>query len=175
MNLREELTTKIHSDFYCSKEDDIRNRMFALLTSAKNDDEKIKEYLNNFRVTKDYHYKFEIVNYTCSSSGQYMKKHMHNDCAFTAVHYIKFNKEEHRGTTFHNKHPHVDFIPSFKQKFYEMKDMNDITNSWAMKAWTFGVEEDDICFSPAKLMHSVSQPKGDDLRITIVMNIDIEE
>ena len=53
--------------------------------------------------------------------------------------------------------------------------MNDITNSWAMKAWTFGVEEDDICFSPAKLMHSVSQPKGDDLRITIVMNIDIEE
>ena len=138
-------------------------------------DEKIKEYLNNFKIIEDYHYKFEIVNYTCSSSGQYMKKHMHNDCAFTAVHYIKFNKEEHRGTTFHNRHPHVDFIPSFKQKFYEIKDMNDIANSWAMKAWTFGVEEDDICFSPAKLMHSVSQPKGDDLRITIVMNIDIEE
>ncbi len=51
MNLREELTTKIHSDFYCSKEDDIRNRMFALLTSAKNDDEKIKEYLKIYQLS----------------------------------------------------------------------------------------------------------------------------
>ena len=137
--------------------------------------EKIKEYLSNFKVIKDYHYKFEIVNYTCSGSGQYMKRHMHDDCAFSAVHYIKFNREEHMGTTFHNLLPHIDFIPSFKQKFDEIKDLSDIRNSWATRAWTFDVEEDDICFSPAKLMHSVSPPKGDDLRITIVMNIDIEE
>ena len=45
----------------------------------------------------------------------------------------------------------------------------------AVKGISFNVEEDEICFSPAILQHSVSQPKGDDLRITIAMNIDVLE
>ena len=166
-------SSNIHHELEDGNNDNFRKINYSSLLPLY--DEKVKEYLNNFGVTKDYHYKFEIVNYTCSSSGQYMKRHIHSDCVFSAVHYIKFNKEEHRGTTFHNRHPHVDFIPSFKQKFYEIKDTNDVANSWTTRNWTFDVEEDDICFSPAKLMHSVSQPKGDDLRITIVMNIHIEE
>ena len=61
------------------------------------------------------------------------------------------------------------------EKYYEYvlkkMDLGDGPSEEDLKA----IEEDDICFSPAKLMHSVSQPKGDDLRITIVMNIDIEK
>ena len=166
-------SSNIHQEFDDRNNDNFKKINYSSLVPLYN--EKIKEYLSNFKVIKDYHYKFEIVNYTCSSSGQYMKRHMHDDCAFSAVHYIKFNREEHMGTTFHNTNPHIDFIPSFKQKFDEIKDLSDIANSWAMNSWTFDIEEDDFCFSPAKLMHSVSQSKGDDLRITIVMNIDIEE
>ena len=104
-----------------------------------------------------------------------MQRHIHTKCAFNAVHYVKFNKKEHMGTTFHNRNSYVDFLPNLREKFYEIKSANDITNSWAMENWTFNVEEDEICFSPAVLQHSVSQPKGDDLRITIAMNIDISE
>ena len=104
-----------------------------------------------------------------------MQRHIHTECAFSAVHYVKFNKKEHMGTTFHNRNSYVDFLPTLREKFYEIKSTNDITNSWAMENWTFDVEEDEICFSPAILQHSVSQPKGDDLRITIAMNIDVLE
>ena len=138
-------------------------------------DEKVRKYLNNFKFKKDFHYKFKIVNYTCAGKGQYMKKHIHPGCAFSGVHYIKFNEKEHMGTTFHNRHPHIEFIPELNNKFGKIKNVNDIAQSWTMKDWTFDVEEDCICFSPSALMHSVSQPKGNDLRITIAINIDIVE
>ena len=137
-------------------------------------DEKVKEYLSNFKFREDYRYRFNIVNYTCTSKGQFMKKHIHPG-QFSAAHHIKFNKEEHKGTTFHNRHPYIDYMELFKKdkKFNSIKDISDISHSWSMKDWTFHVDEDDICFSPASLMHSVSQVKSDDLRITIIINVDI--
>jgi len=165
--------SKIHSDLDGKANDNFKKINYSSLIPLYN--EKIKEYLSNFKVIEDYNYKFKIINYTCSSSGQYMQRHIHTKCAFNAVHYVKFNKKEHMGTTFHNRNSYVDFLPNLREKFYEIKSENDITNSWAMENWTFNVEEDEICFSPAVLQHSVSQPKGDDLRITIAMNIDISE
>ena len=165
--------SKIHHELDDKGNDNFKKIKYSSLVPLYN--EKIKEYLSNFKVIEDYNYKFKIVNYTCSSSGQYMQRHIHTECAFSAVHYVKFNKKEHMGTTFHNRNSYVDFLPTLREKFYEIKSTNDITNSWAMENWTFDVEEDEICFSPAILQHSVSQPKGDDLRITIAMNIDVLE
>lgn len=43
--MKEELTTKMHSEFKCSDEDDIRNRVFSLLSFVAYDDaENIERY-----------------------------------------------------------------------------------------------------------------------------------
>ena len=78
---------------------------------------------------------------------------------------------KHKRTTFHNRHPYIDYMELFEKdkKFNSIKD-SDISNSWI--DWTFDVDEDDICFSPSSLMHSVSQVKSDDLE-TIIINVDI--
>ena len=138
--------SKIHHELDDKGNDNFKKINYSSLVPLYN--EKIKEYLSNFKVIEDYNYKFKIVNYTCSSSGQYMQRHIHTECAFSADHYVKFNKKEHMGTTFHNRNSYVDFLPTLREKFYEIKSTNDITNSWAMENWTFDVEEDEICFSP---------------------------
>ena len=138
-------------------------------------DEKIREYLSNFKFKRDYRYTFKIANYTCSGKEQFMNKHIHSGCVFSAVHYIKFKKGEHIGTKFHNRHSHIDYITTLSDQFTKIKDTNDIANSWALRSWTFETEEDDICFSPATLMHSVPKQESDNLRMTIAVNIDIHE
>jgi len=43
--MKEELTTKMHSEFKCSGDDDIRNRVFSLLSIVEQDDtENIEKY-----------------------------------------------------------------------------------------------------------------------------------
>ena len=52
MELKEELTTKMHSEFSVSVETDIKHRVFSLLTltGVKNED-SIKKWLSNYDVT----------------------------------------------------------------------------------------------------------------------------
>jgi hypothetical protein len=50
--LKEELTTKMHSEFTVSKETDVKHRVYALLTlTGINDKDKIKKYASTYRVT----------------------------------------------------------------------------------------------------------------------------
>jgi hypothetical protein len=50
--MKEELTTKMHGEFQCSKEDDIRNRVFSALKIANySNKEKLKYYAEMYQVT----------------------------------------------------------------------------------------------------------------------------
>jgi acyl-CoA-binding protein len=50
--MKEELTTKMHSEFQCSKADDIRNRVFSVLKIADySNKENLKKYALMYQVT----------------------------------------------------------------------------------------------------------------------------
>jgi len=62
------------------------------------------EFFKNLNIKKEQlKYKFNIVNYTCLTSSQNMQSHVHDDCDFSAVHYIKFDNTVHSSTSFDNK------------------------------------------------------------------------
>ena len=52
--MKDELTTKMHSEFTCSEEDEIRNRVFSVLTVADYSNKKqLKKYSIIYAVTLD--------------------------------------------------------------------------------------------------------------------------
>jgi len=166
-------SSNLHHSF-----DDTKNKEFIdinyteLLPIYTN---KINEYLQNFKFKKNIQFKFKIVNYTCMTDSQFMRSHHHNDSDFSAVHYLKFNKKTHLPTTFENTNPYKDYIGYLRPNLKKCLNENDISNSWAFNDWCFDIEENDICFSPSYLYHSVPiQPLTNDTRICVVLNIEIE-
>ena len=134
-------------------------------------DKFVYQYLNQFRWKNNFSFIYEISNYTCMGKGQFMKKHTH-ESDFTAIHYIKFN-EKNESTKFYNLNPSINHLDIFSPDLLKNLDDSDILNSWAFKSWFLDVKEDNICFTPSALAHGVPQQQTDDLRITIVLNIDI--
>ena len=61
-----------------------------------------ERFFNNLNLNKSLKFEFNIVNYTCMTSSQFMKEHFHPDTDFTVVHYIKFDKKLHKPTLFRN-------------------------------------------------------------------------
>jgi hypothetical protein len=133
------------------------------------------EFFKNLKFKKEVKFKFEIVNYTCLTSSQYMRSHFHPECDFSAVHYIKFDKTAHTSTLFENNNNFSDFSEIIKPSLNNILDNNHILNSWYFKYFRLNIEEDDICITPSLLSHSISkQLNTDKTRITIVCNITLE-
>ena len=136
-------------------------------------EEKTKEYLNFFNFTKDADFEVKVINYTCMTSSQYLQSHVHQDCDFTAVHYIKFNENLHSPTVYENKNFLTQFINKINPGLYKSLDKKNILNSWCFEHFSIPVMENDICFIPSCLNHFVPKQKSEETRITIAMDIRI--
>ena len=126
---------------------------------------------------KEFKFKFEIVNYSAVTEGQYLPSHNHLEkagCDFSTVHYLNF-KKDHNLTSFFN--PAI-FAPFAKYIQPELKDMMDTQapdNSYFWEYFDFPVEEDNMLIFPAALNHEIkAQRPTKEPRITISSNIKIE-
>jgi hypothetical protein len=119
--------------------------------------------------------KIDLVNYTCTKSEQFMLEHNHLPYVFSAIHYIKFNNNEHSSTKFHSPTKYGEFTKQlFPETFLKKIDFTYFSNSWLYHDWKIDTEEDDFIMFPAILAHSIPTQISDELRITSVMNIFIE-
>jgi len=134
------------------------------------------EFLKNLKIKKkEIKFKFNIVNYTCLTSSQYMTSHVHGDCDFSAVHYIKFDDTIHTSTLFENNNNYIDYIEYLRPNLNKILDETCISNSWYYKDFRFKIKENDICIFPGLLSHSIlKQLETEKTRITIVCNITLE-
>jgi uncharacterized protein YfkK (UPF0435 family) len=134
------------------------------------------EFLKNLKLKKqEIKFKFNIVNYTCLTSSQYMTSHAHADCDFSAVHYIKFDDTIHTATLFENNNDYSNFSKTLRPNLNEILDETCTLNSWYYKNFRFKIKEDDICIVPGLLSHSISkQLETKKTRITLVCNITLE-
>ena len=124
----------------------------------------------------DYQFDFLIVNYTVLSKSNYMAPHLHPRADFSAVHYIQFDSKHHTQTVFENHSPHTDYINNLRPDLTDILSDKHSSNSWVYKDWALGIEEDDLCFSPAFLKHRIDpQDSKKKNRITIAINITIKK
>jgi hypothetical protein len=138
-------------------------------------EKKITEFFLLFQSKKNFQYNWKIANYTCMGKGQSMAKHMHSECDFSAVHYIKFDPKKHFPTKYYSPLIWGEFIDAHLavNDLKDPLDLDDVSNSWLSGAWSFNINEDDFVISPALLSHSVPVSTSDDLRMTIVLNISV--
>ena len=134
------------------------------------------EFLNNLKFKKkEMKFKFDIVNYTCLTSSQNMKSHVHADCDFSAIHYIKFDDTIHTPTVFENSNNYSNFSFQLRPNLFKILDERCILNSWYYNNYRFNIKENDICIVPGFLSHSVArQLETEKKRITIVCSLALE-
>jgi hypothetical protein len=134
-----------------------------------------EKFFSSLPLKKNIKFKFDIVNYTCMTSNQFMQSHYHPETDFTAVHYIKFNKKIHKPTFFENSHVFSNYVNVLRPNLENVLDVNNPINSWVSKDFWLNIEEEDICITPGVCFHYVPmQPKTNESRITIVSNITVE-
>jgi hypothetical protein len=117
-------------------------------------------------------FKFHMINYTCMLNNQYMIEHEHA-CDFSAVHYIKFNKNVHLPTFYINPmtwgfYSDRIFTPNWQTL---TSDNSKVKNSYMHKFFNLDVEEDDFVVTPGPLRHFVPASSSNELRMTIILNI----
>jgi hypothetical protein len=133
------------------------------------------EFFKKLKLNKSIEFKFEIINYTCLTSSQYMENHYHAECDFSAIHYIKFDEAIHTSTLFENNNNYADFSEFIRPNLMKILNKNDILNSWYYKYFRLNMKEDDICIIPGIISHSITkQIKTDKKRISIAINITLE-
>jgi hypothetical protein len=134
------------------------------------------EFFKNLKLTKkEIKIDFTIVNYTCLTSSQNMKSHIHPECDFSAVHYLKFDEKEHTSTLFENSNNYSSYIEYLRPSLDKILDKTCILNSWYYKNFRFNIKENDICIVPSILSHSIlKQAETEKTRITIVCNISLK-
>ena len=109
--------------------------------------------------------------YNVYGKGQDGMQHNHIGADFSAVHYLKFNPEHHRGTTFIN--PRIN-----EAKYYnelrgdvvsKMSNSNE-NHSLYFDTFTPQINEGDFIIFPSHMDHVVYKNNSDDLRVTMAMN-----
>lgn len=136
--------------------------------------EKVIEFLNLYFDVK-IKFNFYIVNYTCVGKGHHMKIHNHPYSCFSGVHYIKFNKEQHRPTVYYNPADWTYYVESFFPKPMYNSHSDGLKHSWMRQSTELDIEEDDLVITPSTLRHNVPVSYSEDLRMVIVFHIDINE
>lgn len=136
--------------------------------------QKIVEFLD-FYFNVRINYNFYIVNYTCVGKGHHMRVHNHPNSCFSGVHYIKFNKQEHRPTVYHNPSDWAYYTDTFFSRPMYDSHSNVLKHSWLRQTFELDIEEDDLVITPSTLRHNVPVSYSEDLRMVIVFHIDINE
>jgi len=141
-------------------------------TLAKIYENEIKNYFDSL-INQPYQFKFYFVNYTVMKKGSQMMRHIHNNCQFTTIHFLKLDENSKDTTVFHNTNDYAKFIKNMHPNLYETLNSNLIENSWIYKNYKLFTKEDDFFIFPAVTEHSVPIVHSDKKRITIVTNINI--
>lgn len=133
----------------------------------------IQDFFNQLDLLEYATYRFRIVNYTCMSSGQFLKEHTHGS-DFSAVHYINYDPGMHPPTCFVNGNGYSSYIAAVMPKLNKLLNPSNADNSWAFKHFSIPVAEDDFVIVPGSLEHLVPQFDSNSLRMTVVVNIDLD-
>ena len=133
----------------------------------------IVDFFNKLSFQKEIKFSYNIANYTCVRHNSVMTPHIHGNSAFSLIHYMSFDKKQHLPTIFRNPYFFGQLLPHQKN----LKDIfsNQEENSWIYKEWVIRPEEDDIVIVPAVLEHYVRNLDSKKSRITIAVNISINE
>lgn len=167
------IKSKIHHSLCDEKNQNFEKPDFSSLRSVY--ESEIKKYLRMMNY-QNLAFKFEIVNYTVMTKDSQMSNHIHTDCDFTTVHYLKFDNESFDSTLFHNSNDYAKYlIPSLSPSLSKVCDNKSIQNSWMYQTFKISTQEDDFLIFPAVLEHSVPRIENDGKRITVVANINVKE
>lgn len=139
---------------------------------AKIYENEIKNYFVTL-IKKPYLYNIEFVNYTVMKKGSQMMRHIHNNCQFTTIHFLKLDKNSNDSTVFHNTNDYAKFIKNMHPSLFDTLDTDIFENSWIFKNYKISTREDDFFIFPSLLEHSVPVVQSNEKRITIVTNINI--
>lgn len=166
------LTSKLHQGVnYFTNKNYIKINFNPLISIVQ---DKILNFFDHLNFSKKFGYKFRIVNYTCMDQGNFLKDHNHK-CDFSGILYLKFNKDIHKPTAFVNGNNFSQYLNYFSPAS-SLLDTSDIDNSWVSPYFSVPVNEDDFVIVPGCLNHFVPPFDGtNDLRMTIVFNIDLTE
>ncbi len=125
---------------------------------------------------KQFKWKFNIVNYTAMTEGQWLPSHNHSVTDdFATVHYLNF-KDDHVLTRFINPATFAPFVKSIRKKLEEILDEEEKLNHYLWDNFSWKVEEDDMIIFPSILNHEIpTQGPTEEPRITISTNIKINE
>jgi hypothetical protein len=188
---KEEITSKIKENYNNSN---IRNSwdnkdFFKSNIHHSNNDEKNNKFnvINYFNLEKIYEKVFfnflkelgvygkyvfncKIVNYVCLKNNAFMQPHSHSECAYTFVHYLNFDPQEHIPTIFKSPYFFDGFLP-FANGLRNVLPKESTANSWTRREWVLDTKEDDIVIFPGILEHYVRNLESNKLRITIAGNI----
>jgi hypothetical protein len=135
---------------------------------------EIEKFVSNLELKNEISFYYEIVNYTASSSDQFMNSHVHT-CDFSGVHYIQFHKN-HFSTFFRNPASYANYLPQISHDLVNSLDHKYLKNSWANKLWNFETKEDDIVIFPGAAEHFVPPSEESEIiRMTVVFNIIIKK
>ena len=104
-----------------------------------------------------------------------MSNHIHTDCDFSTVHYLKYNNDSLDCTLFHNSNDYAKFLVSLSPSLSKVCDNKSIQNSWIYQTFKIPTQEDDFIIFPAILEHSVPRIESDGERVTVVTNINVKE
>jgi hypothetical protein len=166
----------IKTDIHHSIED-VENPRFKKInyySLSKHYEEIITNFFNKLFLTTSLRFTYRIVNYSCVRHNSVMTPHIHDDCAFSLIHYMSFDNNQHIPTIFKSPYYFSHLLPQ-KKKLRATFSSLKAENSWLWDEWTFDTEEDDVLIVPAILEHCVRNLDSKKSRITIIANISIDE
>jgi hypothetical protein len=168
------LDSFIKTDIHHSLEDE-KNPKFKKInyySLSKCYEETITNFFNKLSLPRGLKFTYNIANYTCVRHNSVMAPHIHGS-AFSLIHYISFDKNQHIPTIF--KSPYYFNLLLPQQKKLQHIFSNQEENSWLYKQWVIPAEEDSVVIVPSILEHCVRNLDSKKSRITIAVNIDINE
>ena len=170
------LESFIKTDIHHSNNDEKNPRFKEInyYSLPKQYEKIIVDFFNKLSLSGDLHFTYKIANYTCVRHNSVMTPHIHDDCAFSLIHYMSFDNNQHIPTIFKSPYYFSHLLPQ-KKKLRAIFSSLKAENSWLWNEWTFDTEEDDVVIVPAILEHSVRNLDSKKSRITIAVNIDVNE
>jgi len=137
----------------------------------------ISEFISQIPLCHEIKYQYNISNIAVNT--KYMKSHDHfqrkddSQCMFSCVHYIKFDKENHRSTCFKNPMIFAQYDDNIRH-VGKLLNNTSVINSSYFDTWNIECEENDFVIFPSYLKHFVvgKNVSVDNPRIIVVLNID---
>lgn len=119
-------------------------------------------------------FEYSLDNIVATKGSQYMAPHNHLPVAdYSCIHYIKFNKDIHKPTTFRNPSMYAKTLHHLKPKF--KPKINKLDFSIFSEKQFVLTTEDDMIIIPSYLEHQVDKSNDDEMRITIVTNLIVND